>query len=182
MTATAQPVNRARSRRKPAPPRKQRSSFSFPTISTNSLPALTTITELISAFVTKRTDQLPSLVAGLIFTILTFFFFTQVQPQSVANILFYHSYLPAVFFVFISTALFAQYLLRNIRRAIYLGIVTSWWISLRLQSIATPFMIVLLPVIFFAVIELGLSLAERIGATPKVHGIHRSRRKLRKKV
>lgn len=150
-------------------------------VSVKSFPASSALTERVSAFVANRTDQLPSLVAGLICLILTFFFFTQVQPQSVANILFYQSYLPAILFICFSTTLLTHYVLRNIRRATYLGIIASWWLSLRLQSTATPFVIILIPVIFFTVIELSLSLVERITTTPKVNRAHRSHRKLRKK-
>jgi hypothetical protein len=118
-----------------------------------------TLNDLITTATLK--SRLPSLIiAALLFFILVTIL-TTVSPSSVANIVLYQSYLPVLFIFMLAAYFLAKAIFIATRISIFSSLFFTLLLFLKFQSVELSFLVVLIPLLFFAAIELVLKLVIR---------------------
>ncbi|MBP7768571.1 hypothetical protein KA082_01925 [Candidatus Woesebacteria bacterium] len=93
------------------------------------------ILQLVFSFFQARLQFLPLFGIALICYAITLYILTYVEPHTIANLLFYHSYAPLLAAFGIATASLLSFLLLNTRRAVLITLSVIVVTSLHLQEV-----------------------------------------------
>lgn len=107
----------------------------------------------LPVFFKKRLKFLPLLFLAILAAGACFHLVTRVQPSSIANILYFHSYLPFQLSFFFSSFFLASFLLLNTRRAFFISCFFGILLFLKLQSVVITPSVFIIPLLFFCTIE-----------------------------
>lgn len=139
-------------------------------------PSKTGFLELLNTFYLQRKPYLFFLVLGLILSCLIGLVLTNIAPQSVANFPLYQSYGIVILLIFFTVSCLSIFFLAHFRRGVLVGIFSSVFLLLHFQNFTVQFIELVALGVFFLVIELILTLAEKLGGQIKPHPHHRRRR------
>ncbi len=87
------------------------------------------------------------------------YFCVTIPPSAVANILFYHSYLPFVLLFFLMIFFISSFLLLHTRRGVLCALYCTTILFLKLQEVELTASVYLVPLFIFGSIELASLLA-----------------------
>lgn len=193
--AITPPVKRAKSRlaqssAKPRQPTRQQRIFSTSTKAHSRLTKRTNKLKFsikfnppkidwlkpINAFYYQRLAYMPFLILGLLFLLLTGLLVIYVSPSHLANIPFYQTYGLFLLLVLLATSCLGILLFAHYRRGLLIGLFVTITLLLHFQDFSLKTLELFTVGIFFIVIELILTLAEKFSWRVKPHPHHRRHR------
>jgi hypothetical protein len=139
-------------------------------------PSKTGLLELLNTFYLQRKPYLFFLVLGLIFSCLIGVVLTSIAPQNVANFPLYQSYGIVILLIFFTASCFSIFFLSHFRRGVLVGLLCAVVLLLHFQNFTLQTLEFIAFGIFFLVIELFLTLAEKLGGQIKPRPHHHRRR------
>ena len=106
-------------------------------------------------------QHLPTLFLGIIFSALTFFILTKVEPSAVQHLILPNTYLPFLASSFLASFFLTSFLLLNSRRGFFLALAITIFLFLRVQQVLIKPQILLIIISPLVILELVFSLINR---------------------
>ena len=139
-------------------------------------PSTTGFLELLNTFYLQRKPYLFFLLLGLLFICSIGLVFTSVAPQNVANFPLYKSYGIVILLIFFTVSCLSIFFLAHFRRGVLVGLFSSVILLLHFRNFTVQPIELIAVTTFFLVIELFLTLAEKLGGQIKPRPHHHRRR------
>lgn len=132
--------------------------------------------KLLNTFYLPRLAYLPFLILGLLFMCLLGLLVIYVSPNHLANIPLYQSYGLFLLLVLLTTSCLGILVFAHFRRGLLIGLFICLSLLLHFQDFSLKFLELFTIGIFFLVIELFLTMAEKFSWRVKHHPHHRRHR------
>lgn len=130
----------------------------------------------VNTFYYQRLAYMPFLISGLLFLLLTGLLVIYVSPSHLANIPFYQTYGLFLLLMLLATSCLGILLFAHYRRGLLIGLFVTITLLLHFQDFSLKTLELFTVGIFFIVIELILTLAEKFSWRVKPHPHHRRHR------
>lgn len=105
------------------------------------------------SFIRARLKFIPLLIFAAVGYFGCFYILKNIDPESIANIAFFHSYLPLQISFLIGNFFVLNFFLLHTRRAFLVSCALSAVLFLRLQSVTLTSFVILIPLVFFLTLE-----------------------------